>query len=414
MESAGSIEKFRTLNADKMHMVLPATDLILPWTALVLGLWIPNFYYWGLNQYITQRTLGANSLADGQKGVVFAAALKLIIPFIIVIPGIIAFNLYGEDMRLEAADNNSAALVEWAEVQDTPREAHMAFAFNEGFVTLYPDVAQHMIQFNQEVLAQDPPEYDRSDDPAKQLVNQNNAILAAITVRNGELPPGRRIEIQKELIGYKYDSAFALLIKKLIPPGLRGFMLAAILGAVMSSLASMLNAASTIFTMDLYRQFFNRNASQANLVAMGRLCVVVFAVIGCIIAPKLDHPKWQGIFTYIQEFQGFISPGVLAVFIFGLFVHRAPRSCGVVGLALCPVVYGALKIFQPDMAFLNRMAITFGVALFVLAAMTLSNPLREPVTLPVQTKIAMHGSSGAKLWGVVVVLATLGLYWFFF
>src|SRR5688572_5921950 len=104
--SAGPIERFTELNRNKLHMALPSSDLILPVTALMLGLWIPNFYYWGLNQYITQRTLGAQSVAAGQRGVVFAAALKLIIPFIIVIPGMIAFNLFATDMKQRARPEN--------------------------------------------------------------------------------------------------------------------------------------------------------------------------------------------------------------------------------------------------------------------------------------------------------------------
>jgi SSS family solute:Na+ symporter len=420
LADAGSIAKFHALNHEKLHMVLPSSDLILPWTALVVGLWIPNFYYWGLNQYITQRTLGANSLADGQKGVVFAAGLKLIIPFIIVIPGIIAFNLYKDDMREEAALNtNAQALTEWALVQDQPRSAKVAFAFDEEFAKVYPDVAQEMANFNQTVLGAQAPPFESSDDPSQELENRNSAIIEAIEAANENGEEGSQIKIQKQLIGYKFDSAFALLIKKLIPPGLRGFMLAAILGAVMSSLASMLNAASTIFTMDLYRQYLNRNASQANLVAMGRLCVVVFACIGCYIAPMLDDPKWEGIFTYIQEFQGFISPGVLAVFIFGLFIHRAPRACGWVGLLISPVVYGLLKwvwpeFDLPEIAFLDRMAITFAAALVVLGLMTVVSPLAQPVTLPEQEKIALQSSGGAKLCGIVVVIATLALYWYFF
>ena len=87
LANSGAIERFRALDSAKLHMVLPKTNPDVPWTALVVGLWIPNFYYWGLNQYITQRTLGARSLGEGQKGIVFAAALKLIVPFIIVIPG---------------------------------------------------------------------------------------------------------------------------------------------------------------------------------------------------------------------------------------------------------------------------------------------------------------------------------------
>jgi len=85
---SGGVAKFVALNKDKLHMVLPRGNQAIPWTALVVGLWIPNFYYWGLNQYITQRTLGAKSLGQGQKGIVFAAALKLIIPFVIVIAAI--------------------------------------------------------------------------------------------------------------------------------------------------------------------------------------------------------------------------------------------------------------------------------------------------------------------------------------
>jgi solute:Na+ symporter, SSS family len=420
MFAASSIEKFSVLNHAKLHMVLPASDLILPWTALVVGLWIPNFYYWGLNQYITQRTLGAQSLADGQKGVIFAAGLKLIIPFIIVIPGIIAFNIYKDDMRDEAANKtNLEVLDEWAVVQGNPASAHVAFAFDKEFATIYPDVADKMADFNQAVLGTQTP-FDSSNEPPMQLVNRNNAIIKAIEDGNTNRAEEGQIKIEKRLIGYKFDSAFALLIKKLIPRGgLQGFIMAAIAGAVISSLAAMLNAASTIFTMDLYRQYLNRNATQANLVAMGRLCVVIFACIGCYIAPKLDNPKWEGIFTYIQEFQGFISPGVLAVFIFGLFIHRAPRACGVVGLLISPIVYGLLKwvwpqFDLPEIAFLDRMAITFAVALLVLGTMTVVKPLAQPVVLPEQNKIALVSSGGAKFCGAIVVLVTLSLYWYFF
>ncbi len=141
MAGAGAVEKFRHLNAAKLHMVLPKTDLNLPWTALVLGLWIPNFYYWGLNQYITQRTLGAKSLAEGQKGIVFAAGLKLIVPFVIVIPGIIAFNLYKDQMAEEAIKSNQPIVAGFEEVRDSPRTAKVAFRFNPDFAALHSEKA---------------------------------------------------------------------------------------------------------------------------------------------------------------------------------------------------------------------------------------------------------------------------------
>ncbi len=423
LRDAGGFERFYHLNRGKLHMVLPRTDVFVPWTALVLGLWIPNFYYWGLNQYIVQRTLGSRSLSEGQKGVVFAAGMKLIIPFIVVFPGIIAFNLFSEDMRADAeSGTNKDALDLFEHVRGSRDDARVAFEFNEDFAVVYPHRAREIVEFNAAAAGVPVPEGRKAgNDDAKSgkvartgLSDVNGEILDTIRKENKKLPADEQIEIQKKLIGYEYDSAFGLLIKKLVQPGVRGFVLAAILGAVISSLASMLNAASTIFTMDLYRPFINPNASQGTLVTVGRICVGIFAVIGCLVAPLLGNPAFGGIFTYIQEFQGFISPGILAVFIFGLFVGRAPRACGVAGLLLSPVVYGVLKLVLPDLAFLNRLALTFFSVLVVLAALTITNPLPEPVKMPQQEKIGLESSRGAMLGGGIVVVVTLVLYGVFF
>jgi SSS family solute:Na+ symporter len=412
----GAIERFSELNRHKLHMALPSTDLILPWTALVLGLWIPNFYYWGLNQYITQRTLGAESLAAGQRGVVFAAALKLIIPFIIVVPGIIAFNLFAEDMRVRAAPENQAVLDRFAEAQNSPESATAVYSFDSDFAALHPDVAARMLAFNSAVAHLDAiPAKSDAD-----LAAQNDAVLKRIAEQNRQRSRSQSIAVESPVVGYKHDAAFPLLMKNLVfdHPGIRGFVVAALYGAVISSLAAVLNAASTLFTMDIYRQYLNQKATQPNLVLVGRICVVLFTIVGCLIAPQLNDPRFKGIFTYIQEFQGFFSPGVLAVFLFGLFVHRAPRLCGWLGLLLSWPVYGFLKWGWPllgfeDIAFLNRMAITFGTCLAALALATLVAPLRQPVTLPEQTKISLDHSSGAKFWGGLVILVTIALYWKF-
>jgi SSS family solute:Na+ symporter len=138
--------------------------------------------------------------------------------------------------------------------------------------------------------------------------------------------------------------------------------------------------------------------------------VPVFVAIGCLIAPRLEDPKFQGAFAYIQEFQGYVSPGVLTVFLFGLFVPRSPRNCGVVGLVLSPILYGLLHLFWGDLAFLNRMALTVGALAAVLAILTIAAPLQAPVKLPTQTKIRLEASSTAKMLGAAVVLLTLALY----
>ncbi|OGB63231.1 MAG: sodium transporter [Caldithrix sp. RBG_13_44_9] len=322
--AVGGVENFFEYNADKLHMILPSDHPVLPWTALVIGLWIPNFYYWGLNQYITQRTLAAKTLRQGQIGVIFAAGLKLIIPFIIIFPGIMAYQLYGDQLTAAGATT---------------------------------------------------------------------------------------------------DSAYPLLIRNLIPSGLRGFIFAAIAGAVISSLASMLNSASSIFTMDLYKQHSKKDASGRALVTMGRITTVIFVIIGCMIAPNLRHPSLQGIFTYIQEFQGFISPGILAAFAFGFIFRRAPASAGVAALVLNPIVYGLLLIFFGNVplfnelgltigkvAFLNRMAITFTVIIVVMGLLSYFRPLPEPKVLPVRQEFDMKASPEVKWLGIMVIAITLILY----
>ena len=404
-ESATFSERFAVLKETKMHMVLPETSTFLPWTALLLGIWIPNFYYWGLNQYIMQRTLGASSLAEGQKGVILAAFLKLIIPFIVCVPGIIAFALYGDLLHENAMINpqlNKTVLEAYEESKAAPKESGRLFAFDEDFANLEPELSAELLAFNAQVAGQPVPAGENLFELNDELISQANENESA-----------KAGDVQQQLVGYDYDHAFPLLIRYLTPVGLRGFVLAALMGAVISSLASMLNASSTIFTMDIYREWFNKEASQESLVRVGRMCVPICVIIGCLIAPQLANPKFGGAFAYIQEFQGFISPGILAVFLFGLFVKRSPRMCGTLGLVISPVAYGFLYVTYGDMAFLNRMAISVGVVMAVLAFVTLIKPLPEPVTLPEQTKIEMKESKGAKALGLVVVVLTAALYLLF-
>jgi SSS family solute:Na+ symporter len=153
--------------------------------------------------------------------------------------------------------------------------------------------------------------------------------------------------------------------------------------------------------------------------------VVLFVVIAAGIAPILKRPEFGGIFTFIQEFQGFISPGVLAVFLFGVLVPKAPRFLGWSGILLNAMLYGALKYglgdvitgnglwFTSDISFLDRMAICFLAVVAYCTAMTVLMPLKEPVKLPVNEDMELKSSGAAKLLGVGVVLLTCVLYYIF-
>ena len=385
----GVWERFTTLNADKLHMFLPATDTYLPWTALIIGLWIPNLYYWGLNQYITQRILGSASLAEGQKGIIFAASLKLIIPFIIVFPGLIAYNLYKSDMV-----DNAAADYVYAVEKGVKKDP--------GYTLFQPSEA-----------------WKASATPAQlKIIDDSNAAVAAkITEENAK----GGAELKKAEVAYKSDSAFGLLVKKLCNKrGLFGFIVAAFIGVVVSSLAAILNASSTIFSIDIYNAYINKKATPKQLVGIGRISVGVFVVIGCVFAPMLDNPQFGGIFKYIQEFQGFVSPGILAVFVFGLLNRTATGAAGVTGLLLCPVLFGILKWCTPavnaamnwnipvDMN--NRMAFCFGTILVVMTVMGCVKRLPQPVVFRSDTHLNLDSSKGAMWGGLAVVLITAVLY----
>lgn len=392
----GGVARFFALNKDKLHMVLRADNPDIPWTALVLGLWIPNFYYWGLNQYITQRLLGSASLAQGQKGIVLAAALKLIIPFVIVFPGLIAFNMYTKDMVVSASNSPKIQVANQKALAEIGK----------------PDSVT--------ILEADP--YWKGNpanaDSVNKIVAHNATVEAILKVKNQGKKEGDKGYIKAEkqaLIGIQNDSALGHLIKNLLKPGtgLLGFVLAALLGAIVSSLAAVLNAASTIFTMDIYAKHINKHAQQASLVKVGRICIGVFVVIGCVLAPELNNPNFGGIFKFIQEFQGYVSTGILAAFIYGFINRTGAGITGVIALLLNPVCYEVLRRFT-TLAFLDRMAICLVVVLAVMTVVGMVCRLPKPIEFHSNTHLDLTSSKGAKWAGIGVVVVTAILYMIFF
>ncbi len=204
--------------------------------------------------------------------------------------------------------------------------------------------------------------------------------------------------------------AYPLLIRNLVGPGLRGFILAAIAGAVISTLGSLLNSVSTLLTMDLYKRHIRKEASGKSLVKIGRLANLIFVFLVCLLAPHLGDPRFKGIFNYIQEFQGYISPGILAAFIFGLFSRRTPAAAGITSLIVCVPIYGFLQWQFGHIAFLNRMAITFVILIIIMTIITLVRPMPEPKKLPVQTNFDLRPAPALKWLGPLVIIITLALY----
>jgi SSS family solute:Na+ symporter len=138
---------------------------------------------------------------------------------------------------------------------------------------------------------------------------------------------------------------------------------------------------------------------------------LVLVVLGCFIAPQLGNPRFQGIFNYIQEFQGFVSPGILAAFVFGMLFKKSPPSAGVTALIASPVIYGILFFTAKNVAFLNRMAITFALILAIMALLTILKPLESPKEMPVREGFEdIRLAKPVQYIGIAVIAVTLILY----
>jgi SSS family solute:Na+ symporter len=251
-------------------------------TVLVGGMWINNLNYWGCNQYIIQRALGAD-LTTARKGILFAAFLKLLIPVIAVLPGIAAFILYQQGMF------------------------------------------------------------------------QAEMVDAAGTV--------------------KPDHAYPTLLN-LLPQGLKGLAFAALTAAIVASLAGKANSIATIFSLDIYRHFFNPRASEKKLINVGKLTVILSMVIASVIAPALS--TLDQAYQFIQEYVGFISPGVLAIFLLGILWKRTTSAAALTAAILTIPLSTALKFLPvwtngafPDYPFLDRMTIVFGILIAIMVGMSL-------------------------------------------
>ena len=253
---------------------------------LVGGMWVANLYYWGFNQYIIQRTLAAKSLKEAQKGILFAAFLKLIIPLIVVVPGIAAY-----------------------------------------------------------VIINDPSIMNSLGD----LAMQNTPSVDAT------------------------DKAYPWLLQ-LLPVGLKGLAFAALTAAIVSSLASMLNSTSTIFTLDIYKQYVGKEASDKTIVSVGRISAAVALLIAAFIAPLLQNLGQA--FQFIQEYTGVVSPGILAVFLLGLFWKQTSNRGAIIGaLASIPVAM-YFKVapkgwsdssFFIDVPFMDQMGYTLLITMLIIA-----------------------------------------------
>lgn len=285
---------------------------------LVGGMWVNNLNYWGCNQYIVQRALGAD-LKTARSGILFAAFLKLLIPVIAVLPGIAAYVLFKEGL------------------------------------------------FQQE------------------LTNAAGVV--------------------------KPDHAYPTLLN-LLPSGLKGLAFAALTAAVVASLAGKVNSISTIFALDIFKSRIKKDATDRQIVSVGRWAVLISMLLACLVAPALQ--TLDQAYQFIQEYVGFIAPGVLAIFVLGLFWKKTNTAAGIAGAVLTIPVSALLKFLPawtnggfPDMPFLDRMSVVFIFIMVVMILLSLLVPQKQENHNPIIVDKAWFRCNGSFIAGSILITGIL-------
>lgn len=329
---------------DHFHMIIkkdnPSYGDLPGLTVLIGGMWIVNLNYWGCNQYITQRALGAN-LKTARGGILFAAFLKLLMPLIVVLPGIAAYVLYKQ--------------------------------------------------------------------------NVFDALNTASITSN-------------------HDNAYPVLLN-LLPTGIKGLSFAALTAAVVASLAGKANSIATIFTLDIYKKKINPEATDKKLVVIGKITVVVAMILGVVISPFLGIDK-KGGFQFIQEYTGFVSPGIFAMFILGFFWKKASSNAALFA-TIGGFAFSVFFKFLPKIAdlsflaptgfsyknadsglyeipFLDRMGFVFVICIIAMVIISLYDYAKGKKTNGLEIDAKMFKTSNSFAVGALIVCGILvALYSFF-
>lgn len=309
--NTGIINGFEVMFAqipEKFHMIIPKNNpnhFYLPGIRAVFGgIWIAGIYYFGANQYIIQKAFGAKSLGEAQKGMLFAGYLKLILPFVVVIPGIAAFALSA-------------------------------------------DIA-------------------------------------------------------------KPDEAYPWILANILPAGLKGLIFAALTAAIVSSLSAINNSTSTIFTMDIYKPFFNPGASEKQLVSAGRISGVAAMLIAAVVVPLLGSINQA--FQFIQEYTGMISPGITAIFVLGMFWKKTTSNAALWGTILSIPVSAAIKFLIPGMPFLDQMLLSFSIiALLIIIFSLLDRTTAERKGIEIHPDI-FRTDKWFNLLAIIIIIVFSAIY----
>ncbi len=294
-------------SAPEKFNAIGSNDSYLPISTMFTGLLLVNLYYWGTDQSIIQRALGAKNLKEGQKGVIFAGFLKVLTPFMVIIPGILAFHILGSD------------------IQNT-------------------------------------------------------------------------------------DTVYPMLVSKVLPGPLIGFFAAAMMGAILSTFNSVLNSASTLFALNVYKPAVKKEISDASLIKVGKVFALVIAIIAMFVAPLILNAP-DGLFDYLQTINGFFNVPIFTIIFMGYMTKRVPAIAAKVAITFFVSVYALTQlVVNTGLHYLHISAILFVVSCLIMYVIGKFKPLETPYVLPTRNVVDMTPWKHRYTFSGFVIFVMLSMY----
>lgn len=305
---SGGINTLITNHPEKLNAIGDVNSPV-PWSTLFTGMFFNNLFYWCTNQSIVQRTLGAKSLKEGQKGVFLAGFFKLLGPLYLVLPGIIAFHLYGDSLS-------------------------------------------------------------------------------------------------------NPDMAYPMLVVDVLPKPLAGFFAAVLFGAILSSFNGALNSSVTLFTLDIYRPIFNSNATDKDLVKVGKIFGAILAMTSMVIAPFIMYAS-SGLYNYLQEFNGFFNVPILAAILVGFFTKKVPAIAPKIALVFHIVFYSLSKIFFTHINFLHILGILFPTCVIIMLIVGKVKPRETEYVQEYTEQVSIVPWNKSKIVSIIITILMFCIYLLF-
>lgn len=408
------LETLRAAAPEKFNSI-GGPDQSVPFSTLFTGVLLLNLFYWTTNQQIIQRTFGAKNLAEGQKGVLLAGVFKVLAPLILVLPGLVAFYLYGRV-------SNGEQMVPVKE-KITEKLAVVVVSEGESKIVQGAEARKLLSVTNDEdgLAYSEKTVSDESNTvwEIEEFLKPGTVVVEGESGENIYLDNLPQAELERIIPPRDADKSYGLLVKEVLPPYLTGFFAAAVIGAILSSFNSALNSTATLFSLGVYQGMLRPTASEHEVIRSGKVFGTILAIVSMLAAPMLLGQ--DSIFGYLQKMNALYFIPIFSVMFVGMLARRVPAIAAKIALIFSFTIICLAYFTKPGQAIVNAdvlhefhfMGLVFITSVLIMLAIGQIKPLAEPWHHEYSGDVDLTPWVLAKPIGIGLIVFVLALYAYF-